>query len=497
LLLIEEDLAKSGEWRTPEPFASTLPEVPAFDPGLLPASIRAWAEDIADRMQVPLDFPAVAITATLAGVCGCRASIQPKELDTSWVVVPNNYGMIVGSPSVLKSPLIASVTAPVRAVEAEWRKQHEEAMKEYDAASERATLDRSVWAEQYKRAAKQGAPAPAEPESSVTKPVRRRLLIGDATWESSHEILAENPGGLYCVRDEMSGLLAGLDRQGREQERAYLLEAWNGDSSFTVDRIGRGCTCVEHVCLSLFGGIQPDRLRGYLADALRNGPSNDGLIQRFQLAIWPDLPPTWRYVDRPPDAAALRTAETIFRRIAEMDVQNPLLLRFSQDAQALFVAWLSELEIRLRSGEMGVFMQSHLAKYRSLMPSLALLFSLADGLLQTVGIEHARQAADWCSYLEHHAQRIYASRATPELNAASDLAAKLKKGWKREQRTFSVLDVYRNCWTGLSTPDEARAALLLLEDAGWTRRSSTPATTGRPSEIFVINPDIGADKCRA
>jgi Protein of unknown function (DUF3987) len=44
---------------------------------------------------------------------------------------------------------------------------------------------------------------------------------------------------------------------------------------------------VEAYCVSLLGGIQPGRLRSNLIDALRDGPSHDGLIQRFQLLVWP------------------------------------------------------------------------------------------------------------------------------------------------------------------------------------------------------------------
>jgi hypothetical protein len=59
-----------------------------------------------------------------------------------------------------------------------------------------------------------------------------------------------------------------------------------------------------------------------------------------------------------------------------MDYESPLVLTFAPDAQALFREWLSQLEARLRGDELAPVMQAHLAKYRSLMPSLALLFSL-------------------------------------------------------------------------------------------------------------------------
>ena len=75
------------------------------------------------------------------------------------------------------------------------------------------------------------------------------------------------------LRDELTGWLAGLERRGREQERGFLLECWNGDSAHTIDRIGRGSVHVPHALrFTLFAGIQPARLRAYLADALSGRP---------------------------------------------------------------------------------------------------------------------------------------------------------------------------------------------------------------------------------
>jgi Protein of unknown function (DUF3987) len=486
-----QDVPRERDWPEPEKLGQELPPVPRFDAGLLPASLRPMVEDVAERMQVPLDFPAVVTVATLAGLCGRRVLIQPKEHDSSWLVVPNLWGGIVGGPGMMKSPVIAAVTTPARALEADWRAVHAEAMRGYQAARERAKLDNSVWAERYKRAAKKQQVLPEKPGLDIAEPSQRRVIAVDATFESLHQLLAENSAGLLVLRDELSGWLASLERQGRESERAFYLECWAGDTGFTIDRIGRGSIHVEHCCVSLFGGIQPARLRAYLADALRDGPSNDGLIQRFQLLVWPDTMKGWSYQDRLPDAGAMQAADSVYRRVAEMDADSPHRLKFSPDAQVLFVEWLTDLEMRLRSDDISPFMQAHLAKYRKLMPALALLFSIADSSLEAVGLHHAQQAADWCENLVHHARRVYASRIGPDRLAAISLAQRLTRGWRRASGKFSVRDVYSNDWSGLGTPEEVRAAVRVLEDAGWVRPEKTKSETGRPSEVYAVNPRIG------
>jgi hypothetical protein len=137
-------------------------------------------------------------------------------------------------------------------------------------------------------------------------------------------------------------------------------------------------------------------------------------------------------------------------------------------------------------------MQAHLAKYRSLMPALSLLFALADGHEDEIPLRNAQQAAAWCDYLRPHAARVYSAQLTPERAAAAVLAKRLQDGWKRDEASFNLRDVYRSAWSGLSTPNEARQALDVLDDAGWVRKqSTTPGPSGgRPGELWNINPKI-------
>ncbi len=64
----------------------------------------------------------------------------------------------------------------------------------------------------------------------------------DTTVEKLGELLNQNPRGLLLMRDELSGLLRTLDKPGREGDREFFLEGWNGTGSYTYDRISRGTT---------------------------------------------------------------------------------------------------------------------------------------------------------------------------------------------------------------------------------------------------------------
>ena len=494
------------DWPKPEPIQGELPPVLSFSEDLLPVSFRPLVRDVTERMQVPMDYPAVVMVLGLAGAVNRRATIQPKANDTGWVVVPNLWGGIIGPPGFMKSPVIQAATRPLNQIQAEWREEHEDSLKEFAQAKEEYDLRRQAWKEQFKSNTKKKKNPPDRPDEAPEQPTLRRLIANDATFEALHQTMSENPDGILVIRDELTGWWSTLDRAGREGERAFCLQAWNGDTGHTIDRIARGTVHVEACCMSMLGGIQPGRLRSYLADALKDGPSNDGLIQRFQLLVWPDTESDWQYVDRAPDPASELTANRVFRNLVALDSEGPMRFRFAPDAQELFVKWLAMLEARVRGDQLHPALVSHLSKYRKLMPALALLFELADWAAAGPGdvevgatdqflrisLEHTKQAVAWCEYLESHARRIYSCVTTPQMRAAQLLAEKLKKHQIAPDGFFSCREVYLKGWSGLDTPELARMAVEVLLDAGWVREvdSESGPLGGRPSARYQVNPRV-------
>ena len=137
-------------------------------------------------------------------------------------------------------------------------------------------------------------------------------------------------------------------------------------------------------------------------------------------------------------------------------------------------------------------MESHLAKYRSLIPSLALLIHLADNHDGDVGDQPLRQALAWGEYLESHARRVYAAAISPSRQAAKALANRLLA--RDLSDGFGLRDVYRNEWSKLAARDEVQLAVDLLESLDWLRVQEE-LTPGRTRTKSLINPRIcpGAD----
>src|SRR5262249_19638284 len=149
-------------------------------------------------------------------------------------------GGIIAPPGLLKSPVVQAVTRPLRQIEETWYREQIDAESEYSRLKEEYDLRHSAWREQYKSHVKSGKTVERWAENELIAPKRKRFIINDATVEALHEILSANPAGVLVIRDELTGWWSQLDRHGREGERAFYLEAWNGDTAHTVDRIERG-----------------------------------------------------------------------------------------------------------------------------------------------------------------------------------------------------------------------------------------------------------------
>lgn len=335
-------------------------------------------------------------------------------------------------------------------------------------------------------------------------PIRKRYRTNDSTIEKLGELLNENQRGILTFRDELIGLLTSWDREDRRQDRAFYLEAWNGSGSFTTDRVGRGTIDIPNCCVSILGGIQPSKLLGYLQQAI-NDISNDGMIQRFQLLVYPDEPQHWKLVDQWPDKAAKDTAWQIIKTLAEMDflkagadlMDDEVIpfFRFSSGGQAVFNEWLTELEAKIRQDDFPLMIE-HLAKFRSLMPSLALIFHVVDIAggkpPGPITEEAALMAAEWCEYLESHARRIYSIAGDVSVKAAVELTMKIKTGKIKDG--FSLRDIYRNCWHLLDTKGKVEAACRELIETGWLHSESVEVSSRGSKEIFRVNPKIFTQK---
>ncbi|MBS9404930.1 DUF3987 domain-containing protein [Halomonas sp. TRM85114] len=291
----------------PKALPPSLPPVIGFTPEMLPDELRDYVLDVARRLQCPPEYCAVVALVLLASLVGHKVRMRPKQYD-DWEITVILWAVLVGGHSAMKTPAIKTIRFPIDVIEVDALKRHEASIAEYKEDSELAEIAKAAAKKKAKGQEEKGdmdgakktlqsVAAPREPGST------ERFILNDSTVEKAGELMNENDHHLTILRDELSGLLAKMQQEEHSGERAFYLEAYNGDSCFTYDRIGRGTVAIEHCALNIVGGIQPSKLAPLVQSASK-GSVNDGLVQRFQLAVWPDPVRGWEWIDRTPDPRA-------------------------------------------------------------------------------------------------------------------------------------------------------------------------------------------------
>jgi hypothetical protein len=213
------------------------------------------------------------------------------------------------------------------------------------------------------------------------------------------------------------------------------------------------------------------------------------------LAVYPDERGKWENVDRYPNIDVKNAVYATIQQLAEMaEIDEPVILQFTPDAQAVFNEWRYELENnKLLNNDDHPALIAHLAKYRSLLPSLALIIHLVDTCdaeVSPVSEMAIIKACGWCDYLESHARRIYADATNNPLKTAKLILNKIKSG--KLSNGFNQREINRKGWSGLADITEIKEGIETLIDCSYLLECVIE-TSGRPAVTYWVNPKIMED----
>lgn len=488
-------------WPDVEPLPPEHPPVALFDYDLLPSAFAAYARDVAERMQCPPDYVAVGLMCSVGNLVGRKVAIHPKRKD-DWLEVCNLWGAVVGPPSIMKSPALSDAMLPLNKLVAEAIERHKAACAEFaDAKEVRVAgkeMRKTALAKTLKERGEAAALDLAKEQRTETKdePICERFTANDVTTEKLGMMLNENPNGLLQFRDELAGWLRSMDKDGHENDRAFFLECWNGKGSYTSDRVERGTTHVEAAIVGVLGGIQPGVLSKYIREATGSGSGSDGLLQRFNLIVWPEITPLFVNIDRYPNKEAKEAVMDVFRRLHAMtsadldattDYSTIPALRFTHEAQDRFDQWRERFENGLRSSDEHPALVAHLTKHRKAVPVLALLDHLCDGDTGAVGLKSLEKAIRWHEYLKSHAAKVYGGIRNGGAAPAREILRRINEGDIKDG--FTARDVYRRELAGLDDRATVESGINALLAANYLREDIT-TTAGKSIVRHRIHPSL-------
>lgn len=440
---------------------------PDLSPPQFPTDALGEASDYvleaARGAGAPPDYVAAMLLSATGALLGKICSVS---INSDWMEPVSVWCAIIGPPSSGKTPASKPIRQALGEIESRWGDAHSHRIEAEIAAAKKAGAE------------------PEEIDQLKEKlKLPPRLITNDATLEALARVEQSAERGLLVLRDELAGLIRGLERYNAGVDRACYLEAYD-QGPFTFDRVKAGRVKIDNHCFSVFGGLQPDRFRTLLSQS----GDDDGFAARL-LLFWPK--PT-----RPttiPDGAnhePLQSALDRLDRLPELSGGRRLELQLTEEAFSLFERWYGNNHAG-RHGTEGK-MGSAFGKLPGVISRLSGILHLMDWAFDTsptasIGVRISEDPVERAIQLVEAYFVPQIKRAYDNVDLLPDerLAYDILRYCERHQQSFFNCRTARREWglSGASQKGSAglfEAAAALLEAAGWVQRR---AGNGKDYEV--------------
>lgn len=442
---------------TPRPAAPRSADPPpTFPVDVFPEDVRLFLLEGAAALGVPVDMIALPLLGFAAGVIGNSRALLVKR---GWVERPNLWLAVIGEPGSGKSPALRLAQEPVARLQR--------------AAYETWKLELEAWAEE-------AAEARSNKEEPPPKPALAHYFTTDATLEALAAMLDDSPG-VAVVRDELVGWVRSHDAYRKGGDRQSFLSLWAG-AALKVDRKTSGTLYVEHPCVPVVGGIQPD-LMGELAEEANR---RDGFVDRVDM-VWPVALPQ-RWTEDAVDDARIVAVHDLFaklRMVPPGEGEEPNVAPLDDEARAVFARWFDENgEVTRRAKGLAA---GYAAKYPGKLARIALVLAALkhpDSPRRAVDAGTVRDAIAVVEYLRGHLPTVLPAFTSADADATG-------AGVGLDARVARVLANAEGAWVarralhdglGRNVPAADLDAVLEALEADGLAERRTVDTGARPRE---------------
>ncbi|WP_375667282.1 DUF3987 domain-containing protein, partial [Bartonella sp. CL435QHHD] len=172
--------------------------------------------------------------------------------------------------------------------------------------------------------------------------------------------------------------------------------------------------------------------------------------------------------------------------------KHPITIRFSAEAQEMFRVWWENFQKRIKNGHFSASLKAHLLKMNQTIPTLALIFELADGGRLEINRDALEIALRWEKYLLSHVKRLYAAANS----LATEGAKLIVERCDCLPDVFTTRDIYKRDWKCFKDNEAVKQALELLCRCNYIREISGDKSSqgGRPTIRYEWNPLVTSHK---
>src|SRR5262245_21202886 len=407
------------------------------------------------------------------------------------------WAILVGDPSLIKSPSLDPYRDAVRSIERELNANFEERKARYEDEKAAADARKEEWKRQVKAADRDNVVPPPMPMEAMEpkQPTKIRVWISDITTEKMARLLGENPDGLVNFRDEIAGLFGSFDKYGGSgSDKSLWLETYGG-RPHSYDRVSlHDSIDIPFCAVSLVGCIQPDRLNSMVLSG-----DDDGLAAR-PLYAWPDaVRPR-----RPTEAVDRDILLAVLRRLRNLDFDTdrhgnpqPRVKPLSSEALFEFTGWWEHKQWDAKRAA-GGRIAGAIGKLDGIALRLAQVIELLEWAWsgsnqpepEQIGVTSIQKALHLIdSWVRATLERVFAEASLPKAERNAMVVGR----WllKTRPKTVNARDLRRQ--QGFPGPKETKdldAALEILVDARWLKPppiDGAGRAPGRPRKDYEVN----------
>lgn len=399
----EEELQYFKEFSSEDPQHDPNPNITykqilEFPMDIFPKEIREFGEAVAESVKAPIDFFATSVIGTASALIGQQYQIWTKSDKSIFASVWVNS---IGKSGSGKSDMQAKGVSPAFALQKRYKREHDEAMKE------------------YKEAKKNG--------EEVDEPVLKQIIASNATIESLKDLLEEGAVLLYV--DESAGWIKAMGqyKKGTGGEIEEFLSI--SDNSIVMVNRKNLRQQIDNPYMAFIGGTQPSKLEQLITLQLI---TDDGFLERFLLCFPNEVPAQYNPIG----------AKPIFEQ-RYVEYMNKLLtlnksgitkdVFLDSDAKALFDSYMIQTMYEINSFDFDIRLESYWRKTFKNLSRLILITHLIYVASGEVGekevnvhtVEASIRLMDY--FKSHFAKMVRYSLGTPEEQKYEALCAYMMK----------------------------------------------------------------------
>ncbi len=106
---LEDEIEKDFDikkWSKVSLLPKVLKEPQKFSDDDIPPFAREYCLLVAKSSQAPIEYLLMTLITMISSLIGKMIKVQPKKNDDTWIVVVNLWGLLIGDPSSLKTPMM-------------------------------------------------------------------------------------------------------------------------------------------------------------------------------------------------------------------------------------------------------------------------------------------------------------------------------------------------------------------------------------------------------